>query len=75
MLVYIYHFRLNIFLTLIHYVIHRTSYFGEYKNTGPRSDPKGRASVGKQLSEAEVKPFITLGMIQGSKWLLPPPKV
>ncbi|KAJ1412083.1 Zinc finger, CCHC-type [Sesbania bispinosa] len=51
----------------------RTTFFGEYKNEGPGADPKKRSSFTKQLSDAEVKPFITLKMIEGSKWLLPPP--
>ncbi|KAJ7961864.1 Pectinesterase [Quillaja saponaria] len=52
-----------------------TVYFGEFKNTGPGSDPKTRVKFVKQLSDAEVKPFISLGYIEGSKWLLPPPKL
>ncbi|KAE9605639.1 hypothetical protein Lal_00025220 [Lupinus albus] len=48
-------------------------YFGEYKNKGPGADTKGRYKFTKILSDAEAKPFITLGYIEGSKWLLPPP--
>ncbi|KAE9615434.1 hypothetical protein Lal_00048318 [Lupinus albus] len=48
-------------------------YFGEYKNKGPGADQEGRYKYTKQLSEVETRPFITLGYIQGSKWLLPPP--
>ncbi|OIW04635.1 hypothetical protein TanjilG_07770 [Lupinus angustifolius] len=48
-------------------------YFGEYKNKGPGADPKGRYKYTKQLSPAEVKPFITLDYIKGANWLLPPP--
>jgi hypothetical protein len=29
----------------------------------------------KQLTAEEVKPYITMDMIQASKWLLPPPKI
>ncbi|KAJ8772420.1 hypothetical protein K2173_027597 [Erythroxylum novogranatense] len=39
------------------------------------SAPNTRAPFTKQLTEEQVKPFITLGYIEGSKWLLPPPKV
>ncbi|KAK7275054.1 hypothetical protein RIF29_16161 [Crotalaria pallida] len=53
----------------------RDLYFGEYKNTGPGADQTGRYKYTKQLSDAEAKPFISLGYIQASKWLLPPPKV
>ncbi|GAU48522.1 hypothetical protein TSUD_243000 [Trifolium subterraneum] len=59
----------------LHPEYEKTVYFGEYKNTGPGANTKGRAPFTKQLTEAEVKPFITLGMIQASKWLLPPPKI
>ncbi|XP_004513231.1 pectinesterase 1-like [Cicer arietinum] len=52
-----------------------TVYFGEYRNTGPGADLKGRSKITKQLSDAEVKPYITLAMIEGSKWLLPPPNL
>ncbi|KAJ7961953.1 Pectinesterase [Quillaja saponaria] len=52
-----------------------TVYFGEYKNIGPGSDPKARVKFVKQLSDAEVKPFLSLGYIEGSKWLIPPPKL
>ncbi|OAY30608.2 hypothetical protein MANES_14G041700v8 [Manihot esculenta] len=50
-------------------------FFGEYKNTGPGADPAGRVKFAKQLTEAEAKPFLSLGYIKGSSWLLPPPKV
>ncbi|XP_027361828.1 pectinesterase 2-like [Abrus precatorius] len=51
----------------------KTAQFGEYQNKGPGADPKGRASFTKQLTAEQVKPFISLAMIEGSKWLLPPP--
>jgi len=51
----------------------RTLYFGEYKNTGPGSDATGRSPLTRQLSDSEVKPYLGLGMIEGSKWILPPP--
>ncbi|KDP39969.1 hypothetical protein JCGZ_03500 [Jatropha curcas] len=50
-------------------------FFGEFKNSGPGAAPDGRAKFAKQLTEAEVKPFISLIYIEGSKWLLPPPKL
>ncbi|XP_011076543.1 pectinesterase 1-like [Sesamum indicum] len=49
-----------------------TVYFGEYHNEGPGSDLSKRAAYGKQLSDAEVKSFISIAYIEGSKWLLPP---
>ncbi|KAL0401037.1 UNVERIFIED_CONTAM: Pectinesterase 2 [Sesamum latifolium] len=49
-----------------------TVYFGEYHNQGPGADLSKRAPFAKQLSDAEVKPFISLAYIEGSKWLLPP---
>lgn len=56
-----------------HPEMEKTAFFGEFQNTGPGADPKARAPMTKQLTEAEVKPFITLAFIEGSQWLLPPP--
>ncbi|KAL4375458.1 hypothetical protein HN51_009354 [Arachis hypogaea] len=53
----------------------RTLYFGEYKNSGAGAAPAGRAKFSKQLSDAEAQPFLNLGFIDGSSWLLPPPRV
>ena len=54
----------------------RTVLFGEFSSTGPGSDTSGsRAAFTKKLTEAEVKPFLTLGFIEASKWLLPPTQV
>ncbi|XP_037492131.1 pectinesterase PPME1 [Jatropha curcas] len=50
-------------------------FFGEFKNSGPGAAADGRVKFAKQLTEAEVKPFISLSYIEGSKWLLPPPKL
>ncbi|XP_059630348.1 pectinesterase 1-like [Cornus florida] len=52
----------------------RTVTFLEYKNTGPGSNPGGRVKFSKQLSDADIKPYISLASIEGSKWLLPPHK-
>ncbi|KAK1588676.1 hypothetical protein Q3G72_025774 [Acer saccharum] len=51
----------------------KTVYFAEYKCSGPGANPSGHVKYTKQLLEAEVRPFISLGYIQGSKWVLPPP--
>ncbi|CAK7336905.1 unnamed protein product [Dovyalis caffra] len=51
----------------------QTVLFGEYKCEGPGADPKGRARSGRQLTPDQVAPFISLGFIEASKWLLPPP--
>lgn len=53
----------------------RNLFFGEYKNKGPRSELAGRVGFVKKLTTKEVKPFITLAFIEGSKWLLPPATV
>ncbi|XP_030463385.2 pectinesterase PPME1-like [Syzygium oleosum] len=53
----------------------RTVMFGEYRCSGPGSNPAGRAKFAKQLSDAEVQNYISLSYIVGSKWLLPPPNV
>ncbi|KAJ9163992.1 hypothetical protein P3X46_023610 [Hevea brasiliensis] len=50
-----------------------TVFFGEYKNSGAGSNPRGRVKFTRQLTDAGVKRFLSLGYIQGSKWLLPPP--
>ncbi|KAJ6672124.1 PECTINESTERASE 63-RELATED [Salix viminalis] len=52
----------------------RTVSFGEYKCKGPGSNPSGRVKFSKQLTPQQVKPLISLAYIEGSKWLLPPPK-
>ncbi|XP_052185301.1 pectinesterase 1-like [Diospyros lotus] len=51
----------------------KTLVYGEYKNTGVGASPDGRVKFAKQLSDAEVKPYLSLGYIEASKWLLPPP--
>ncbi|XP_019162289.1 PREDICTED: pectinesterase 1-like [Ipomoea nil] len=49
-----------------------STYFGEYKNTGPGSGMAKRPKFVKKLTDAEAHPFITLAFIEASKWLLPP---
>ncbi|KAK6926246.1 Pectinesterase, catalytic [Dillenia turbinata] len=53
----------------------RTMLFGEYKNTGPGSSPKDRASFVRRLSDAQARTYLSLDYIEGSKWLLPPPRI
>lgn len=62
-------------ITIIAINKHRTAYFAEFKNRGPGATPDQRASYVKKLSDADAKPFITLGHINASSWLLPPPKL
>ncbi|KAF9683979.1 hypothetical protein SADUNF_Sadunf04G0070200 [Salix dunnii] len=50
-----------------------TALFGEYKCDGEGANPAARAKVSKQLTPDQAAPFISLGFIEGSKWLLPPP--
>ncbi|CAH9060620.1 unnamed protein product [Cuscuta europaea] len=52
-----------------------TTFFGEYKNTGPGSNMKTRPKFVRRLTDPEVRPYLTLGFIEASKWLLPPTKV
>ncbi|CAN6565217.1 unnamed protein product [Malus baccata var. baccata] len=47
--------------------------YGEYKCIGPGSSIYNKRNLSKELTDEQVKPFISLGYIQGSKWLLPPP--
>ncbi|KAK2662079.1 hypothetical protein Ddye_000653 [Dipteronia dyeriana] len=49
--------------------------FAEYKCYGPGANSAGRAKFSKKLTDAQVRPYLTLGYIQGSKWLLPPPRL
>ncbi|MBA0563621.1 hypothetical protein Golob_008593 [Gossypium lobatum] len=51
----------------------KTIYYGEYKCKGPRANPNNREPSVKQLSGAEVLPFLVLDFIEATKWLLPPP--
>ncbi|CAM8905918.1 unnamed protein product [Rhodiola kirilowii] len=51
----------------------KTVRFSEYKNSGIGGAAAGRVKYSKQISALEVAPFIKLGFIEGSKWLLPPP--
>ncbi|GLT54866.1 hypothetical protein SLA2020_280280 [Shorea laevis] len=52
-----------------------TVYYGEYKCSGPGSILSNRVSYAKRLSDAEAQRFLTLRFIQGSSWLLPPPRL
>ncbi|XP_054790688.1 pectinesterase PPME1-like [Prosopis cineraria] len=52
----------------------QTVYFGEYQNSGDGANTKGRAPFTKFLSDADAKEFLSLGFIQASEWLLPPPQ-
>ncbi|GMY06471.1 Pectinesterase PPME1 [Fagus crenata] len=52
-----------------------TVFFGEYMCSGPGSNLAGRAKFTKHMNDAQVQPFVSLGFIQGSSWLLPPPNV
>jgi hypothetical protein len=61
---------------MVRYSKEKVAYFGEYMNTGAGSDVKERAEYVKEaLTDEEVKPFISLAHIEGSQWLLPPPKI
>uniref|UniRef100_A0A5B6ZZF5 pectinesterase n=1 Tax=Davidia involucrata TaxID=16924 RepID=A0A5B6ZZF5_DAVIN len=52
----------------------KTLCYREYKNSGPGSNSAKRVPYSKQLNDAEAQPYLTLGFIEGSKWLLPPHK-
>ncbi|GMY06481.1 putative pectinesterase 63 [Fagus crenata] len=52
-----------------------TVFFGEYMCSGLGSNPASRAKFTKHMNDAQVQPFVCLGFIQGSSWLLPPPNV
>ncbi|XP_009789874.1 pectinesterase 1-like [Nicotiana sylvestris] len=50
----------------------RSVFYGEYNCKGAGATMDGRVGYAKKLTDAEAKPLITLGYIEGSKWLLPP---
>ncbi|KAJ4963963.1 hypothetical protein NE237_023902 [Protea cynaroides] len=52
---------------------HSTAYYGEYKCYRPGAAFSGRVKWSRQLSDEEVKPFLTKDMIGGQAWLRPAP--
>ncbi|CAM8903024.1 unnamed protein product [Rhodiola kirilowii] len=44
-------------------------YHAEYHNHGPGADTSKRAKWGKQLTEKEVEPFLSIDFIDGKQWL------
>ncbi|WCJ28168.1 Pectin lyase-like superfamily protein [Euphorbia peplus] len=46
--------------------------FGEYQNKGAGANLNGRAAFTKKLDFAAAKPYVTLGFIEASTWLLQP---
>ncbi|KAB2598399.1 pectinesterase 63 [Pyrus ussuriensis x Pyrus communis] len=53
----------------------KTVSYGEYKCMGPGSSKNNKRNLSKELTDEQAKRFISLGYIQGSKWLLPPPNL
>jgi len=51
----------------------RTVFYGEYKCSGPGSHKAKRVPFTQDIDDKEANCFLSLGYIQGSKWLLPPP--
>ncbi|WCJ36394.1 Pectin lyase-like superfamily protein [Euphorbia peplus] len=45
--------------------------FGEFHNTGPGANYNQRVDYSTRLSPSAVQPYLTLGYIQASTWLLP----
>ncbi|XP_026442300.1 putative pectinesterase 63 [Papaver somniferum] len=52
----------------------KTVFYGEYKCKGPGANPTGRVKYVKMLTDEEVKPYLDINYINGSYWILPPPK-
>ncbi|KAL5728976.1 pectinesterase [Ranunculus cassubicifolius] len=46
-----------------------TVFYGQYKCTGPGAVYAGRVSWSRELTDAEAKPFISLGFIDGLEWI------
>ncbi|CAI9112693.1 OLC1v1013169C1 [Oldenlandia corymbosa var. corymbosa] len=53
----------------------KTVYFGEFNCIGVGAKLDDRVGFSKKLSEPEATPFLTLGYINASIWLLPPPSL
>ncbi|KAK5846445.1 pectinesterase PPME1-like [Gossypium arboreum] len=53
----------------------QTLFYGEYKCSGLGADSAARVPYSSQLTETVALRFLTLGFIDGSKWLLPPPNL
>ncbi|PON66052.1 Pectinesterase, Tyr active site [Parasponia andersonii] len=53
----------------------RSVYYGEYKCSGPGATTSSRVKYSKVLSDAEVRPFLSMTYIQGNKWLIKPPNL
>ncbi|XP_021894382.1 putative pectinesterase 63 [Carica papaya] len=53
----------------------KTMYYGEYNYSGRGAKTSGRVGFAKMLSDEEAKPFLGTTFIQGSQWILPPPKL
>ncbi|KAF2534664.1 hypothetical protein F2Q70_00032527, partial [Brassica cretica] len=51
----------------------KTVFYGEYKCSGPGSLKEKRVKYTQDIDNIEANSFISLGYIQGSSWLLPPP--
>ncbi|KAF8047263.1 hypothetical protein N665_3120s0002 [Sinapis alba] len=49
--------------------------YGEYKCSGPGSKKEKRVKYTQDIDNIEANYFISLGYIQGSSWLLPPPSL
>ncbi|KAL3521357.1 hypothetical protein ACH5RR_019506 [Cinchona calisaya] len=52
-----------------------TVFFGEYACSGAGAKLDGRVNFTKKLTDAGAKPFLSLGFIKASYWLLPPTQI
>ncbi|XP_044462668.1 pectinesterase PPME1-like [Mangifera indica] len=50
-------------------------FYGEYQCSGPGAETTGRAKFAKILTDEEVQPFLSLNYLNGTSWVLHPPKV
>ncbi|CAA7022529.1 unnamed protein product [Microthlaspi erraticum] len=53
----------------------KTVFYGEYKCSGAGSKKEKRFKYTQDIDSIEANYFISLGYIQGSTWLLPPPSL
>ncbi|CAM6083018.1 unnamed protein product [Calypogeia fissa] len=53
----------------------KTVFYAEYNCTGPGANSTGRVHWSEQLTFKQAKPFLSIGFINGKKWLQNPKKL
>lgn len=50
-------------------------FYAEYNCTGPGANATGRVNWSEQLTFKQAKPFLSIGFINGKKWLQNPKSI